>query len=67
MQGSNTLTSPGLVTVNSPAIEPKGSRPRTYISEKKKDLLAEILFFSEASGTRTPDNLIKSQVLYHLS
>ena len=23
--------------------------------------------FSEASGIRTPDNLIKSQVLYHLS
>ena len=25
------------------------------------------LFNDEASGTRTPDNLIKSQVLYHLS
>ena len=24
-------------------------------------------FFNETSGIRTPDNLIKSQVLYHLS
>ncbi len=26
-----------------------------------------LFFCIEASGTRTPDNLIKSQVLYHLS
>ena len=26
-----------------------------------------MLFYSERAGIRTPDNLIKSQVLYHLS
>ncbi len=26
-----------------------------------------LFFFNEASGIRTPDNLIKSQVLYRLS
>ena len=33
----------------------------------KKDVDFSTSFFREASGIRTPDNLIKSQVLYRLS
>ena len=45
----------------------------THMNKYKKTvqtpILRELYGFSvsEASGTRTPDNLIKSQVLYHLS
>ena len=40
-----------------------------FSNKKKTENLFEGLrhFFSEASGIRTPDNLIKSQVLYQLS
>ena len=40
------------------------------LNDIEKEMTERHLFWSsqnEASGTRTPDNLIKSQVLYHLS
>ena len=37
------------------------------LSEEKLNLRLFNVSFSEPPGTRTPDNLIKSQVLYHLS
>ena len=39
------------------------------LPDKKKTLQDKSLkaFLREPPGTRTPDNLIKSQVLYHLS
>ena len=39
--------------------------PHEVIHKKNQRLPASD--FSEPPGTRTPDNLIKSQVLYHLS
>ena len=33
----------------------------------KKDLISQVVYNGEPSGTRTPDNRIKSQVLYQLS
>ena len=39
----------------------------TFVIKKRSTFLRYFSFNHEASGTRTPDNLIKSQVLYHLS
>ena len=38
-------------------------------AKKKKPLYKDFFhdYFNETRGIRTPDNLIKSQVLYHLS
>ena len=51
--------------------EPKsGASANSAIAAKKYTEKAEsraFRFHSEASGIRTPDNLIKSQVLYRLS
>ena len=40
---------------------------RDLFARTKKTDLSGSVFFDEASGTRTPDTLIKSQVLYRLS
>ena len=37
------------------------------ISVKQKKIHPEMYLLNETSGIRTPDNLIKSQVLYRLS
>ena len=38
-----------------------------FLCAEKKEPLYSRIPFNEASGIRTPDNLIKSQVLYQLS
>ena len=38
-----------------------------YFGNRKKGSTTAVLLFGEPSGIRTPDTLIKSQVLYQLS
>ena len=40
---------------------PKGAKP------KKDDMSKHVVFFGASSGIRTPDTLLKRQVLYRLS
>ena len=50
------------------ALSTNGSiTPFTCILGIKKDLISQVIYNGEPSGTRTPDNRIKSQVLYQLS
>ena len=46
-----------------------GTPGKQGLSQKmlSKETLPKIAFSHERAGIRTPDNLIKSQVLYHLS
>ena len=50
------------------ALSTNGSTtPFTGILDIKNDLISQVVCNGEPSGTRTPDNRIKSQVLYQLS
>ena len=49
-------------------LTPKNQVDRIPINKKAETAqIRDFSLFSEASETRTPDNLIKSQVPYHLS
>ena len=60
--GKNKENFPGV------ALSTNGSTtPFIGILGIKKDLISQVICNGEPSGTRTPDNRIKSQVLYQLS
>ena len=59
----------GLPNCNTPIFLTKSFLHFIKYTSKKEEMLIlqHFLSLNEASGIRTPDNLIKSQVLYRLS